>query len=234
MESFLMIANNLIFFSIWWVFFRQFQDVSGWQMKDMVALMAIGSGAYGFMQIAFGGVKQLSRIIMNGDLDPFMTQPKNLLVHLVGSRSISKGWGNMLTCLLLIFLGDLATFSSLPLIFLSILSGGIVFASFGIIAHSLVFWLGSVESLSRKYCDSLYLFALYPTNIYSGVLQLIMFTVIPAGIIGYLPVELLRNFSWMQLIFMMGSSSLFLCLAFFIFHLGLKKYESGNQFGMRL
>lgn len=234
LESTLMIANNLIFVFMWWIFFRQFKEIAGWTIKDMIALNAIGMGAYGLMQICFGGIKNLSRVVLNGDLDPFMTQPKNLLIHLISSRSFSKGWGHLMTTAVLLILGNLITFSALPLVLLSILSGCLVFTSFAIIVHSLVFWVGSVESVSKKYCDSLFLFALYPTNIYSGLLQLVMFTLIPAGIIGYIPVELLRNFSWTNLFILLSSSISFFILAFVVFHLGLKRYESGNQFGMRL
>ncbi len=82
--------------------------------------------------------------------------------------------------------------------------------------------------------DSLFVFALYPTNIYSGLLQLVMFTVIPAGLIGYLPVELLHKFSWPKMAILFSSTLGFLMLALLVFHLGLKRYESGNKFGMRL
>ena len=102
-----MISNNLIFFALWWIFFRQFNDIAGWQLADMLLLTIIGSGGYGLSQICFGGLKNLSASIVNGDLDPFMTQPKNLLLHLAGSRSITKGWGNVITAVLLAALGGI-------------------------------------------------------------------------------------------------------------------------------
>lgn len=233
-QSALIIANNIIFFTMWWIFFRQFNDIAGWHLKEMASLMAIGIGAYGLMQVCFGGVRQLSRKILSGDLDPLMTQPKNLLIHLISSRSLVRGWGHLLTTLLLIVWGGLFNLSTLILVVISVISGSLVFASIGIMAHSLAFWWGPIESLSQKYFDSLFLFALYPTNIYSGFLKFLMFTLIPAGIIGYLPVELIRNFSWPQLVLLVSSSLAFWGLAFFVFYIGLKRYESGNQFGVRL
>ena len=98
-ECGLMIANNLIFLSIWWIFFRQFNHVAGWDFNDMIILMAVVTGGYGLMQICFGGVRELSKMITSGDLDPFMTQPKNLLLHVAGCKSFSKGWGNLLTAI---------------------------------------------------------------------------------------------------------------------------------------
>ena len=233
-ESGLMIANNLIFFSIWWIFFRQFNSIAGWNFNDMIVLMAVGTGSYGLMQVLFGGVRNLSKMIINGDLDPFMTQPKNLLLHVIGSKSVSKGWGSIMTAAILTAFGGAVSLADLPLIGAGIFSGCLVFTSANIIAHSLPFWMGPMDSLAKKYCDALFLFALYPTNIYSGLLQIVMFTLIPAGIIGYLPVELIRDFSWPQLFLLIASSFCFAALAWLVFYAGLRRYESGNKFGMRL
>ncbi len=232
-ELSLMIVNNLIFFSIWWIFFRQFKSILGWQFEDMLVLIAVGTGSNGLMGICFGGVKKPSLIILDGGLDSYMTQPKNLLLHIAGSKSFAKGWGHLMTAVLLLCTGGMISFYSIPFIFFSILNGCVVFTSINIIAHSLPFWMGSIESVSKKYCDALFLFTLYPTNIYSGLLQWIMFTLIPAGVISYLPVELVRNFSWYRLLLLMLSSSSFFILASSIFYYGLKQYESGNKFGVR-
>ena len=131
-------------------------------------MMAVGTGGYGLMQICFGGVRQLSRTIIQGDLDPFMTQPKNLLVHIIGSRSLAKGWGHILTTFVLLSFEGLFDFQTCALIMIGVICGCMVFTSMSIIAHSLAFWLGPFESLAQKYSDSLFTFALYPTHIYSG------------------------------------------------------------------
>lgn len=233
-EAATIMANNLIFLTIWWVFFRQFDSIAGWTLSDMMALNAIGNGANGVAQLFFGGVRTLSHTIINGDLDPFMTQPKNILLHVLGSRSLAKGWGNIMTTIIVMILGGFTSIKIIILILLSAFCGGLVFTAFGVIAHSLAFWLDSIQGVAKKYCDALFLFALYPTNIYSGILQIIMFTLIPAGIIGYLPVELIREFLWLKLFLFLASTFIFVFLAFAIFYLGLRKYESGNKFGMRL
>ena len=230
MESSLMVINNLIFFSIWWIFFRQFDDIAGWNFHDMIVLIVVGTGSFGLNQILFGGVRTLSRVILDGDLDPLMTQPKNLLLHIAGLKSFSKGWGQLMTAAILIVLEGLWTIDTLPLLIIGMICGCLVYSSISIIAHSLPFWLGSVEGISKKYCDALYLFSLYPTNIYSGTIQVVMFTLIPAGIISYLPVQLIRNFSWLQLLILMASSLSFVGIAFFVFYSGLKRYESGSKF----
>jgi ABC-2 type transport system permease protein len=232
LETVLMMLNDLIFFFIWWIFFTQFDNVKGWQFSDMTALMAIGLGGYGLMQILFGGLRNLSQTIVNGDLDPFLTQPKNVMLHVAGSRSLVRGWGHFIVSLILIVMvkGSLLQTS---IIVISILSGCLIYASFSFIVHSLAFWSGPIDSISKKYCDALFLFALYPTHIYSGFLQLVMFTLIPAGIIGSLPVELVRSFCWVKFLTMVASALLFVGVAIFVFHRGLRRYASGNLFGSR-
>lgn len=233
LEVFLMLANNLVFFSVWYIFFQQFNSVGGWHLNDMVVMITVGTGGYGLMRLCFGGIRELSKKILSGDLDPFMTQPKSLLLHVAGSRSWARGWGHVLTALLMIIGGGLTSPSTLALIVIGILCVFAVFSSCAIIAHSLAFWLGPIENLSERYTDSLFLFALYPTNIYSGFMQVVMFTAIPAGVIGYLPVEMVRDFSWHTLGALVGSTLIFVALSIFTFYSGLKQYESGNQFGIR-
>ncbi len=232
-ETLLMIANNLVFFAMWWIFFRQFQSIEGWTLDDMIALTAVGVGAYGLSLVFFGGTKSMAQMITSGDIDPFMTQPKSLLLHIIASKSRPKGWGHLATAGIMIGIGGLTSPATLALVFLGQLTGCIVFVSIAIIAHSLPFWLGAVEGLSKKYCDALFLFALYPTNIYSGMLQLLMFTVIPAGVISFIPVELIRSFSWHYLAWLLVSTAAISTVAIFTFYHGLRRYESGNQFGLR-
>ncbi len=230
-ESCLMIANNLIFFAIWWIFFRRFPEVAGWNFSDMILLMAVGTGSYGLMQVCFGGVRNLSKIIITGDLDPFLTKPKNTLLHIAGAKSHSKGWGHLMTSAILTYLGGYGAPHTAALILVSICCGGVVFTSINIVAHCLPFWMGPVQTLSKKYSDVLFLLSLYPTNIYSGFLQILLFTLLPAGVITFLPVEMLRDFSLIKLLFLILCASLFVAFSVCVFYLGLRRYESGSTFG---
>lgn len=233
MEVGLMVVNNVLFLLLWWIFFCQFKDVDCWKFRDMMLLLIVGHGGYGLMEICFGGVKRLANTILRGDLDLFMSQPKNLLLHVTGSRSYSKGWGHLMTAMLLAVFGRLTDGWVLSLLGIGLLSSCLIFTSMSVLAHSLVFWFGPIAEVSKKYCEALYLFSLYPSNIYSGLLQVVLFTLIPAGMITYLPVELVRNFSLGTLCGLLGGALFFTCFSFFIFFRGLKRYESGNCFGGR-
>jgi ABC-2 type transport system permease protein len=57
-------------------------------------------------------------------------------------------------------------------------------------------------------------------------LKLLLFTALPAGFIGFLPVELLHSFSWGTLLAMAGAAAAYCALAALVFRLGLKRYQS--------
>ena len=40
------------------------------------------------------------------------------------------------------------------------------------------------------------IFSIYPKTIFTGMIKVVLFTVIPAGLITFMPVELLRDFRW--------------------------------------
>ena len=95
LQAIFMIANNAIYFSIWFIFFDRFEEIRGWRLGDVGALYGIVATSFGLCVVFAGGVRELARMIIDGDLDSFMTQPKNLLLHTLGSRTFASGWGDI-------------------------------------------------------------------------------------------------------------------------------------------
>ena len=108
-----------------------------------------------------------------------------------------------------------------------------MFVASGLILHSLAFWLGDVDSLARQVWEFLITFSLYPPTLFSGGLRVLLFTALPAGFIGYLPVELLREFSPGTLALTSAAALAYVLLARGVFRAGLARYESGNRIAVR-
>lgn len=233
LEVTLMAMNNMSYLLLWWLFFWQYDSIRGWKLDEITIMMVIGTGAYGVHRLLFGGLKQLAPLILQGGLDTFILQPKNLLLHIAGTKPSARGIGHLLSTVILLLIAGLSSWQSILLIFVGIGTGALVFTAMLILAHSSAFWLGGVESAIERYTDSLCVFAIYPTHIYSGLLNIIMFTLIPAGVIGYLPVELVREFSWEKLLFLLFIAASFMAVALGVFRQGLKRYESGSIFTVR-
>ena len=76
------------------------------------------------------------------------------------------------------------------------------------------------------------MFSTYPTTLFNGVVRVILFTAIPAGFIAYVPVRFLREWQLWQLGIMLVATAFYITLAIVVFHLCLRRYESGNLVAM--
>ena len=70
-------------------------------------------------------------------------------------------------------------------------------------------------------------------TVYGGWVKVMLFTVVPAGFIGFIPVSLLREFDGVQLAALVGGTATYAGIAAGVFALGRRRYESGNQIGVR-
>ena len=229
----MMLLNNLLYFSIWWIFFDRFEEVRGWRFGDMAALFGVVATGFGCAIVFTGGVRELGRYIIEGELDGFLTQPKPPLLHALGSQSRASGWGDMVSGLLLIGISGLLRPANVPLVLVAVASSAAVFTATGVILHSSAFWLGRTDSLARQFWEFQIAFSSYPRVIFGGVLKVLLFSVIPAGFIGFLPAELLRQFSWPGLAAVLAGAGTYVVLAVVVFGRGLRRYESGNRVGLR-
>lgn len=229
LQAVFMIANNVLFFATWWIFFDRFESVRGWRAGDVMALFGIVAAGFGATVVLFGGIRDLARTISEGELDVFLTQPKSALLHVIGSRTVASGWGDLATGLLFVSLSGLISPATLPIALFAIASSACVFIATGIVLHSLAFWLGDIESLSRSAWEFLITFSTYPEPLFGGALRVVLFTVAPAGFIGYLPVSLLRDFSGAALLGCGIAAATWLVAGAVVFRRGLRRYESGNR-----
>ena len=228
-----MVANNVLYFAFWWIFFERFEEVRGWRIEDVAALFGVVAFGFGAAVVFAGGVRDLSRTIVDGDLDSYLTQPKSPLLHAIASRTYASGWGDMGSGIVLLSFSGLVDWATLPLVVVAVSCSAVVFVASGVILHSLAFWLGRIEALARQLWEFLLTFSIYPRSLFGGALKLVLFSVIPAGFIGYLPVELVRNFEWTGLLAAVGGAAFYAVLAVRVFDAGLRRYESGNRFGVR-
>jgi len=118
----------------------------------------------------------------------------------------------------------------IPLVIAVIVASAIVFAACGIVFFSLVFWLGKVESVATQLWDLLITFSVYPEPLFGGTLRLLLFTVLPAGFVGYLPARIVHEPSMVNVMTLMTGAIVYLCTAVLIFERGMRRYSSGSRF----
>lgn len=233
LQAFLMLANNVLFFTFWWILFARIPDLGGWRLPDVMSLYGTVASGFGLAAIFGGGVRDLARTITDGDLDAVLAQPRSPLLQSVASRTQASGWGDLASGILFLALSGAVDAAGLPFAVVAVLSSAVVFVATGVLFHSLAFWLSEADTLARQLSESLLLFGLYPDALFSGAIQLILWTVIPAAFVGHLPAALVREPSAAGLALVAGGAVGYALLAGAVFSAGLRRYASGNRFGVR-
>jgi len=234
MSAAFMLINNLLFFSTWWILLGRFQHVQGWTLPDIMCLFGISCTGYGVAVVLAGGLFDLARKVHDGELDTWLTQPKSVLVQALGSRTHMSGWGDLASGIGLLALSGAVSWSSLPLLAIGVACACATFVACGVAAHSLAFWLGRTHELSRAIFEFTVTFSLYPPSLFGPGLKWLLFIVLPAGFVSYLPVELLRAPDVRTLLACVTGTAAYFGAALWLFHRGLRRYASGSRFYARV
>lgn len=223
-----MLANNFIYFAIWIIFFNKFKDVRGWGVNDMYVTFGVLASAFGIVSLLFGNAFTLSDIISKGRLDYYLSLPRPVLLHTISSRTIASGLGDFIYGFISYGLSGYFSWDGLARYILATLLAATVFGAFLILTQSLAFWFGTMTNFSGLMLNAMLTFGIYPITIFDSYAKLILFTIIPAALMGAVPAEFIRAFSWQVLGELLLGAIGFLALAMFVFHKGLRRYESGS------
>lgn len=225
-----MTLNNLLFLSVWWILFHRFGSIRGFALNDMLLLFGVSAAGFGLAVILCGGMLELARSVADGELDALLVQPKNVLLRALCSRSIASGWGDVLSGGALVALSGQGHAVAAVL---AILLAAVGFAASASVLHSSAFWLGRTDQLARSAFEFVITFTLYPPSLFGGGVRLVLFTLLPAGIIAYLPVDLVRAPGLRTLLTALLGTASYALFATWLFHRGLRHYASGSRFVAR-
>lgn len=223
-----MMLNDFMYFAIWIIFFERFKDVRGWGIGDMYVTYGVLASAFGLMCLLFGNSMYLAEVINKGRLDYYLSLPRPVLLHTISSRMISSGMGDFSYGFISYGLSGTFTWDGLLRFILAVILAAIVFTGFFILLQSLAFWFGMISNFVGLAFNALISFGIYPVTIFDNYAKLILFTVIPAALIGAVPADFVGAFTWQTLAQMIVGATVFLSLAVTVFNIGLKRYESGS------
>ncbi|WP_219836384.1 ABC transporter permease [Paenibacillus sp. R14(2021)] len=229
----MMFINNFMWLFFWSLFFERFQVVNGWELNDVMMLWATGAGGFGWANMLFGNFNRIAPLVAGGQLDVYMTQPKPVLLHVLASRmSLTAAGDSLFGLVVYAWVGD-HSLTGLLLFLLSLLISGLLIMAVTVIAGSMAFFIGNAEGLAQQVFNGFLALTTYPSDIFKGLAKTLLFTLIPAGFVSFLPIGLLREFDpvfmWKALA-MTGGVSL---AAAVMFRTGLRRYASGNAITLR-
>ncbi len=223
-----MVLNNGLYFLFWVLFFDRFERVAGYGLREMALLFGVAACSFGLGVYLFGNVLTLAEIISEGRLDYYLALPRPALLHAIASRSMPSGLGDACYGLLSFLVIGPHSLDGLARFALGVGCGTAVFVGFMVLVSSLAFWMGGATQLSGQALMAMITFATYPVTLFDGTARLLLFTVMPAALMGAVPAAFVRGFTWADLGLMAAGAVGFLALAILAFQRGLRRYESGS------
>jgi ABC-2 type transport system permease protein len=135
----------------------------------------------------------------------------------------------------IIFFGwsGMVSFHNILVTILSVLLGFLIFVSVAIFIGSLAFYIRDVEGWGIQIMIIFLNMSTQPGSIYTGGVRIFLMFLFPAGMLTFLPVEMINNASWPSILIPIGIAVSFFLGSIWFFYHGLRRYESGNSFGVR-
>lgn len=222
-----MLLNNASFIIQWLVLYSLRENIGGYTFREVILLWGIAAGTYGVAHFFFERAFSLSEMINDGKLDSYLVQPKNVLISIATSQVSPSALGDLLYAYIMLFIYGV-TFSNFLLFTLFCLCGGIIIVSMYITFASLSFWFNKTDFLADTMDRLMLNFATYPDGIFKGISKILLYTIIPVGIVNYIPVTIITEFNFSLVFLVVGVTILLCTIAFLIFYKGLKRYSSSN------
>lgn len=222
-----MVLNNAAFIVQWMVLFHLKEGIGGYGLSDILVLWGLASSTFGLSHIFFHRAYDLPQLIMDGKLDSFLVQPKNVLLSVISSATSTSAIGDLIYGYLIICIFKLSFINLLLFTVLSV-TGAFIMTSFAVIAGSISFWIVRGDVIASNLNNSALYFSTYPEGIFKGAARLILYTVIPVGFINYLPLKIILRFNLASFLIIIAFTVFIITMAFIIFYKGLKRYSSSS------
>ncbi len=228
-----MILNNATFILEWIILFSLKDNIGGYTIKEVLLLWGFAAGTYGICHVFFGQAPHLADLIINGELDTFMVQPKDVLLSAITSKCDISAIGDILYAYIILLIYGF----TIPRFFLYtflIICGGLIFTAIHILVNALSFWFVKVDFIQDNISLMFINFATYPGTLFKGPLRVILYTIVPVGLADYLPTDLMIAFDLKLFLIIPIATVLFCYLAYGLFNRGLRRYSSSNLMNARV
>lgn len=221
----------ILFFVMTGMIYTNLPSVGGWSRWELLLMAGFMYTSKGLMDLLFDGVWNTTEFIYNGKFDVVLSRPMSPLFQIVCQGIGLQGFGQFTTGLVILVMAmvqlQLMSIGHFIFTFLFLCCGTVFRLSTVIIFISSSFKMKSNVTMIPFVAYDIGEYARYPLAIYPMFVRIILFTIIPFGFIGYLPVLIFRGehiilFS----IFIVISSLLYFTLAQAVFHRGIQSYES--------
>ena len=228
-----MILNNASFIIQWIILFNIKNEIGGYNIKQIILLWGLASSVYGYSRVMFGRAFNISELIINGQLDTFLVQPKNVFLSVITSDSKISAIGDLIYGYICLTIYGINIKNFLIFTFFSII-GGIIVTAFAGIVGSLSFGIVKGDAIADVLNNASIHFDTYPGTIFDGGIKILLYTILPVGIANYMPFEIMLRFDFIKFIIVIIFTVCISIFAFIVFNKGLKRYSSSNLMSAKI
>ncbi|MFU2158650.1 MULTISPECIES: ABC transporter permease [unclassified Caldisericum] len=232
--TFGMLLNDVALLFFWWALFKRIDVIKGWNMKDVFTLFALVTASFGLSTGFFGNAMRLSSMIIQNELDFYLTLPKSPLLHLLVSKTSFFACADVIFGFILYIFLVGTSFKGFLLFLIMVVLSSSILTSFSILISSLSFYIETGGWVFSEIVYSLNNLSMYPLPIFPEGIKVILYTLLPAAFIGYVPASIVKEFSFKYVFILLIALFSFAISGLVLFNKGLKKYSSGSVIGSRM
>ncbi len=230
-----MFCNNGFFLILWKVIINASDEVGGdLTMNEILYLWSLPVIAYGVAFFFFGGIRKLGTYILEGGLDLYLTQPKNVLINVMLSGMDFGAAGDLIYGGVIGLLAtnfDMGKFALM--IGLSILAAVFYICTEGIIRLFTVL-VGNTDNIEHVMINTMLVnFSGYPSQIYGAGVKFMIYTIVPAAYISFVPINFITTLEPKYLLIFLAAAVVYVAATVLFAKFVLKRYESGNAIALK-
>lgn len=231
MNIFGMAINNTAFILLWVFFVQSVGVIGGWTAADIVGLQGFTALCYGLVFSFGGGIGKLPDYVTNGSFDRFMLSPKNILVRVSTSAFNVSAIGDIVFGVIcLVIYGVLIQASAVQFSLMLLLTVLITILFFAVVVaiYSVSFLFTDAKFIVSGIFELFVTPTLFHGGAFQGVIRAFFMFIIPALLIGAIPVEIVKDLSLGKLAIVGIFTFIWSVFAIKIFNRAIRHYESSN------
>lgn len=222
-----MVVNDLAWVAFWVLFFNRAGTIRGWDTDRVLMLLSVLATTAGVVLGVLANARRIGHMAADGDLDAALALPAPPLAHLLVRRVSPVNLGDLaFGPLLFLAIGDV-TLASVGIYVVGVVASATVLTGFLVAAGSLAFFTGRGEASDVGF-QAVLLLANYPADIFSTGTKFLLYTLVPAALIGAAPATLVDEFDLVGAAALLGAAVVFAVGGWALFTLGLRRYSSGS------
>lgn len=236
-SSFMILIINVMEFLLIAIILTRFGDIKGWGLLEIGYLYSAIVLSRALYRTLASDVHHIERYLVNGEMDQLLIRPIPVLLALMSQNfnilasDFVQGIVIMSICINGLLATGQITWVSIPLTILVVVCGGLILFTIGLITSTVGFWIIRIRDLQNITEDASRNAAQYPLSLYPKWMQFILLTVLPVGLVNYVPaLYIIRGEAgaWViGLVVLFAAGFLWVGLAFW--RIGISRYQStGN------